>query len=136
MISVFFYGLFMDKTLLENKGFHPIEPVRGYLDGYELRIGERATLVKSPRRRAYGVVMKLDQEELDELYGEPSVVDYRPEEVVIVTFEKETLLVVVYNLPIDKLAGQNKQYAQRLFQTARGNGLPQSYLKEIELFTR
>ena len=136
MTSVFFYGLFMDETLLKEKGFHPSESVLGYVEGYGLKIGERATLVKSSGQRAYGAIMALSKDELGSLYGESSVADYLPEDIIFTTFEKESLKVVVYNLPLEKLAGQNKQYAQLLAKTANRIGLPKEYIQEIEVFTK
>lgn len=136
MIAVFFYGLFMDETLLKEKGFHPTKPVLGYVEGYALKIGERATLVKSPGQRTYGATMSLSKEELDSLYGESSVVDYLPEDIIVTTFKNEPLKVVVYNLPLEKLAGKNKQYAQLLVNTARALRLPKEYIQEIEVFTK
>ena len=58
-IMVFFYGLFMDQSLLASKGVHPTELAIGYLDGYGLCIGERATLLPEAHSRAYGVLMKI-----------------------------------------------------------------------------
>lgn len=136
MTSVFFYGLFMDINLLKEKGLHPTEPIPGYAEGYQLQIGERATLIKSPGRRAYGAVMALDAEALDQLYGEPGVVDYRAENITVTTFDHALLQVVVYNLPKEKLAGKNSNYAAQLAKTARDVGLPQAYIQEIETFTR
>ena len=126
----------MDETLLKEKGFHPTKPVLAYVEGYGLRIGERATLVKSPDQRAYGAVMSLSDKELDRLYGEPSVADYLPEDIIVTTFKNEVLKVVVYNLPLEKLAGQNIQYAQQLAKTAIMVGLPKEYAQEIEVYAR
>ncbi len=58
-IMVFFYGLFMDESLLASKGVRPTEPTIGYVDGYGLRIGKRATLLPEANSRAYGVLMKI-----------------------------------------------------------------------------
>lgn len=44
-LDVFFYGLFMDADLFEAKGLRPRDPRRARIEGYGLRIGERATLV-------------------------------------------------------------------------------------------
>ena len=136
MTSVFFYGLFMDEALLKDKGFHPTKPVLGYVEGYGLKIGERATLVKSTGQRAYGSIMALNKGELGSLYGESSVADYLPEEIIVTTFKNVSLKVVVYNLPLEKLAGQNKQYAQLLAKTATEVGLPKEYIQEIEVFAK
>jgi hypothetical protein len=41
---VFFYGLYMDATLLESMGFQPRQVGAARLDNYQINIGERATL--------------------------------------------------------------------------------------------
>lgn len=47
-IDVFFYGLFMDAELLRSKGAFPVNIRRAGVPGFELRIGERATLLRDP----------------------------------------------------------------------------------------
>ena len=69
----------MDESLLAKKGIEPSGAHRGYVDGYALRIGERATLVRSPGSRAYGAVMDINPDEAADLYAEASVADYLPE---------------------------------------------------------
>ncbi|MGI9305084.1 MAG: hypothetical protein ACR2RB_20615 [Gammaproteobacteria bacterium] len=54
--NVFFYGLFMDMDLLREQGLQPDDPRQARLDGYGLRIGERATLVASQREQVFGIV--------------------------------------------------------------------------------
>jgi hypothetical protein len=59
MVAVFFYGLFMDASVLASKGINPSRATIGHVDGYSLRIGRRATLVPDAGNRAYGVLMSL-----------------------------------------------------------------------------
>lgn len=40
-MRVFFYGLFMDVSLLATKGITPSEVALGFVEDFELRIGER-----------------------------------------------------------------------------------------------
>jgi hypothetical protein len=124
----------MNDSLLKEKGFHPSPPILSHVDGYALKVGERATLVKATGERAYGYVMALSEEESNKLYGESSVADYRAEKVIATTSENVSLDVVVYNLPIEKLAGRNRQYAKSLAKIARDVGLPKEYIKKIESF--
>ena len=126
----------MDKTLLINKGLHPTDPQIAYVDGFELNIGERATLVRSEGQRAHGTVMALDDDELIALYGESSVADYVPENIVVTTSEQYSLEVTVYNLPKEKLVGRNKEYAQQLANAAAEIGLPNDYIEKIEWFSK
>ena len=65
MKSVFFYGLFMDSELLKGKGFSPSNPVHARIEGYGIRIGERASLVESENACASGLLVSLDSEELE-----------------------------------------------------------------------
>jgi hypothetical protein len=49
-VEVFFYGLFMDEELLRGKGLEPEGGEIAAIDGFALRIGQRAALVPTPRR--------------------------------------------------------------------------------------
>ena len=130
-IAVFFYGLFMGESLLASKGVHATEPIIGYVDGYGLRIGERATLLPEPNSRAYGVLMKIASDDAAALYSEQSVADYVAEPVVVTLSGDIQLSAVCYNLPAAKLVGTNPEYAAALLALATKLGLPDSYLKHI-----
>lgn len=130
-MNVFFYGLFMDKALLAEKGVHPISASNGYVDGFALKIAERATLLRSVGSRAYGVVMNIDSKEAEGLYAESSVVDYVPEPVVVELSDGRQVDAACYNLPADRISGANEDYARLLEDLARGLGFPDSYLDQI-----
>jgi hypothetical protein len=130
-VRVFFYGLFMDEGLLATKGIEPTESRIGFVNGYALRIGERATLVRRARSRAYGVVMDIAPGEAKELYAEPSVVDYQPEPVIVELLDGTRVAATCYNLPGDKVTGANRKYAESLLDVAARLGFPESYLDQI-----
>lgn len=132
MKSVFFYGLFMDVGLLKDKGLNPVACEPAQLSGYGLRIGTRASLVKSDAERVYGSVIQLDANEIDTLYSENSVADYIPEPVVASSMRGDPLAAICYILPSDRLDGQNRAYAEALAKVARKTGLPADYIREIE----
>lgn len=132
MKPVFFYGLFMDEDLLKAKGLNPAASKIAHVAGYALRIGERATLIQSNQEQAYGTVITLSEEELAILYGDESVKDYFPEEVTVTDTNGTTLVAVSYVLPIEKLSGQNREYAKSLATIARKIGLPEEYVTQIE----
>lgn len=129
--AVFFYGLFMDESLLASKGVRPAERTIGHVDGYALRIGKRATLVPEANGRAYGVMMRIASEDAAHLYAEPSVADYVAEPVVVTLPGDIQVAAVCYNLPAAKLAGANPEYAAALLALATKLGLPESYLRQI-----
>lgn len=130
-MRVFFYGLFMDENLLATKGLKPSEVNAGFVDGYGLRIGERATLIRRPDGRAYGAVMDITPGEAAELYAEDSVADYLPEPVTVELMDGTKVDATCYNLPADKVTGANKDYAKSLLDVATRLGFPDSYLDQI-----
>jgi len=132
MKTVFFYGLFMDVDLLKDKGLNPSNPELVCVEGYGLRIGERATLEASAGERAFGSIMELDDEELAVLYGEKSVADYVPEQLVATGMQGKSLEVTSYILPMEEVTGSNSEYAGLLALAARKVGLPDDYIDEIE----
>ena len=130
-MNVFFYGLFMDEDLLAKKGISPSKAEVGFVDGFALRIGERATLIRSADSRSYGVMMNISSDQANELYAESSVADYVPESVTVELLNGSKVEASCYNLPVDKVTGTNKVYAQALLEAANRLGLPESYLVEI-----
>ncbi len=130
-MRVFFYGLFMDESLLATKGIEPSEVNLGFVDGYGLRIGERATLVRRQDGRAYGAMMDIAPSEATELYAEDSVADYLPEPVTVELMDGTQVEATCYNLPSGKVTGANKDYVNSLLDVASRMGFPDSYLDQI-----
>ena len=121
----------MDESLLAEKGIVPSEVSSGFIDGYGLRIGERATLVRQQDSHAYGVMMNISQSEAAELYAEDSVADYLPEPVVVELTDGSKVEATCYNLPADKVTGTNKKYVKALLEVATRLTFPDTYLDEI-----
>lgn len=138
MATIFFYGLFMDRSLLTGMGLHPDALGPAVLVDYRIHIGERATLLPSPSSRAYGVVMELTDEEARHLYSGPTVQAYVPEPVQVELLDKGTTLdASCYNLPRDVgLAGTNAEYAAKLSKLASALGFDPAYVEEIAAFGR
>src|SRR6185437_8508999 len=57
-----------DVGLLRSSGVLPQNPRKAPVNDFALRIGNRATLLPSPGRRSYGVLMGLTHGELERLY--------------------------------------------------------------------
>lgn len=130
-VTVFFYGLFMDESLLASKGISPSRATVGHVEGYALRIGRRATLVPDKSHRAYGVLMTMRAEDVRTLYSEASVADYVSEPVSVVLPDGTLETALCYNLPESKVKGTNSQYAKSLLALAGKLGLPGDYLQQI-----
>ena len=131
-VAVFFYGLFMDESLLASKGIIPSSAAVGCVEGFGLRIGRRATLVPDQKDTAYGVLMTIRLDQARALYSDQSVADYVPESVTIMLPDGSSEPAVCYNLPASKLEGTNSEYAKSLLVLAGRLGFPAAYLEQIE----
>ena len=132
-IDVFFYGLFMDAELLRIKGASPQNIRRAGVPGFGLRIGERATLLRDPDACAYGVLMELSHEEIEQLYSERSVRAYRPEAVLAQLDDGSRLPALCFNLIDPPLSSEhNSEYATKLRELARRLELPTDYVEAIQ----
>ena len=135
-MEVFFYGLFMDVTILLKNGIKPSNPRRGYLNDYALKIGNRASLIPCKNEKSYGIVMTIDNDAIHNLYAEASVADYIPEEVNIITNTNDSITATCYNLPSESLTGTNELYTISLYKLAKQEGFPDDYLEKIKKMTK
>ena len=132
-IDVFFYGLFMDEELLRSKGVTPATLRPASVAGFELRIGDRATLVPSASGRVFGLVAPLSHAELEGLYSEPGVNAYRPEAVLVQLSTGEVLAALCFNLPEPPSSDErNVDYASRLRSLAERLNFPADYVASIQ----
>jgi hypothetical protein len=133
MSCIFFYGLFMDADLLREKGLHPKLVGAAELPGYQMHVGNRATLIPKSQSTSYGMLIDLAEEDALALYSAPDVRDYRPEKVNAILLHDRTIQPsLCYNLPADKLdGGINPEYATRLSALILRLGFPSAYASEI-----
>jgi hypothetical protein len=131
-VRVFFYGLFMDQALLEQKGLQVAGSETSRLDGYDLRIGKRATLAACHGHAVYGVVMDIAREGVEKLYSEVGLREYRPETVTVVLDSDQRVDAVCYNLPESTdYTEPNQTYAAELTKLATALGFPEHYVQSI-----
>jgi hypothetical protein len=131
-VNVFFYGLFMDVEALRAKGFHPVSPRMAVVAGMALRIGRRATLVAATDKSVHGFVIGLSHPEIEMVYSEPSVADYRPEAVIAQLADGSLIPALCFNLPPGEAAEPNPEYAAKLREVASRLGLPAAYVASIQ----
>ncbi|MDM3872483.1 gamma-glutamylcyclotransferase family protein [Porticoccus sp. W117] len=131
-INGFFYGLFMDADLLRESQIVPENPCPAYVDDFELRIGQRATLVPAAGARSYGMVFALTHDDLDKLYSAPGLEHYRPEAVLACSLDGEEIPALCYNL--EEAPGDdevNSEYAKRLRTVLEKLGFPAEYIASV-----
>jgi hypothetical protein len=129
--NIFFYGLFMDESLLASMGIRPRVSRLGCVAGFGLHIGERATLIPERDSRSYGVLMEIAADQAAALYSDESVCDYVAEPVVVHLPDGAQVAAVCYNLPATRLTGTNPEYAAALLALATKLGMPDFYLARI-----
>ncbi|HET6594060.1 MAG TPA: gamma-glutamylcyclotransferase family protein [Anaerolineales bacterium] len=132
-IDVFFYGLFMDEDLLRAKGVMPMDISPAFVPGFQLCIGNRATLVPAQSGRVFGQIASLSHEELEQLYSEPGLQAYRPEAVLAQLLTGENRPALCFNL-LDPPSPQerNPEYAAKLRALAQRLDFPADYVASIE----
>ena len=135
-IRVFFYGLFMNTSLLQRRGLHPRVIAAASLPDFRIRIGDRATLLRHAGATSYGILVELPADEVIELYSTASVADYISESVEVIPHGRDIRVsAACFNLPEDKLGqGANTEYARQLSELAHNLGFPADYIRQIDTF--
>jgi len=122
--NVFFYGLYMDEEILKSKGVKPRNKRRAIADGYALRLGNMATLLKKENATAYGMVYSLTHEEMDILYKNSGLTQY-VNEALMVELEDKSNIVTLCSVLLDepKADERNDEYYQKLVSCMKKYGL-------------
>lgn len=129
--TVFFYGLFMDEALLRAQGLAPANRRLAELIGYDIRIGRRAYVVQQPEAFLWGVLFDLPPHDVDRLYEPPSVCDYRPEAVQVVTQEGCAVAALCYNLQAEEPPREDDVYLNKLIELCTRLDFPAEYLHRL-----
>lgn len=131
-VDAFFYGLYMDETILAQAGVTPRLARKARLDGFVLRIGQRATLVKARGGIVWGMVYALTPDDLARLYGGALAI-YQPEDIEVALENRAIIPARVYNLPQAPAPDErNPDYAAKLKAALTRLGFPAGYIAGIE----
>jgi hypothetical protein len=131
-VDVFFYGLFMDSEILREHAVAPGDPRPAYVEGYALRIGQRATLLPTAGARAYGMLIAVTHAALERLYSGPGLGHYRPEAVLARPLDGEAVPALCYNLREAPAPHErNPEYAARLQAVLRKLNFPAAYVASV-----
>lgn len=123
--DVFFYGLYMDEEILKSKNVEPRNRRIGIVNGYELRIGKMATLLRKDKAKTYGLTYSLTHNEIDILYKKSGLTDYVTEALMVELNDGSSIATLCCNLldpPTDD--EKNDEYYQKLIQCMESYGLP------------
>ncbi len=132
-ITAFFYGWFMDPALLKDKGLSPSDAIVAKLPSYKFILGQRASMIACSGEETWGTLIELSQQELDQLYSEPSVKDYAPIDVICEDTKGQQIRAKTYILPDDYKIDppKNSNYARTLYDICRKLELPKKYMTTL-----
>lgn len=137
-INVFFYGSYINFSVLAEVDIAERPHQVARLPGYRLIISPLANLVEDDSSEVFGILTKLSHRELDRLYKEHAQAKlggtYLPEAVIVLTGENTTTPALCYLSNSIVSSPPDPAYVERILNPAREYGFPSEYLKHIESF--
>ena len=125
LIDIFFDGLYMEDSLLRSREVDPKNRRIGFVDGYKLRIGKNATLLRNEGSRTYGIIYSLTHHDIYKLYAGAGLTNYVPEALSIKTEDNKILMALSYLLLTPPYPEEtNTDYYQKLTYCMKDYGLP------------
>jgi hypothetical protein len=135
-VWTFFYGSFMNSDVLAQAEVHPAQRQWARLDGWELRIAPRATLIPAPDSCVYGILAQLTHTELDRLYTKDwfGFGTYLPEAVFVTDASAHQRPAMCYIAWQTEGGKPSQEYIEKMVLVAREYSFPQDYIHHIEAF--
>ena len=119
--------------VLAGAGVTPRSPRKASADGFALKIGQRATLVRARDSIAWGMVYAMSPEELAKLYGGPGLEAYQPQEIEVALENRAIIPARVYTLAHPPAQDEpNPEYAEKLKAVLTRLGFPAEYVAGIQ----
>jgi hypothetical protein len=131
-VSVFFYGSFIDLSVLAEAEYHPKHLAVARLNGFDIVACPLANLISSVDQVVYGILTTASHEELDRLYGRDWVRAYLPEAVVVTTGDGAFHPALCYVAPGPTAERPFENYIGRITAAALRHGFPQPYIDRLE----
>jgi hypothetical protein len=137
-VLVFFYGSYMNRTVLAEVGLAPGVWESASLLGFDIRIAPRANLVRASDQMVFGVLATASHAELRRLYAHAETVlgeVYLPEAVLVRAQAgwRPALCYIAASM-VERPA--EAEYVERILQPALELRFPAWYVERIESFRR
>jgi hypothetical protein len=135
-VWTFFYGSFMNPDVLGKANVHPTARQMARLDGWELNIAPRATLVPAQGRRVYGVLAQLTHADIDKLYTKDwfGFGTYLPEAVLVTNSVGRHVPAMCYIAWSPEGGRPTQEYVDKMVSVAREFAFPEDYILHIQSF--
>ena len=132
-VPVFFYGSFMDREVLRQRGVEPGDLQPAKLWGFDLRFRPLATIAPVEEHACvYGLLATATHADLQRLYGQGMASSYQPEAVIVETIPGRQLPALVYIAWGPTAPLSSPDYLQHLLGPARESAFPEWYLQHLE----
>lgn len=134
-VRVFFYGSYMNQTVLREVDLVPERLEVARLDGYDIRIAPRANLVTSTEGCVYGVLAEATHAQLARLYAHAKDVlgeTYLPHPVLAQTRTGAWYPALCYIAPSMVPRPPDPAYVDRIVQPARELRFPDWYISRLQ----
>jgi cation transport regulator ChaC len=136
-VWVFFYGSYINLTVLGEVGLVPEHWEVGRLAGFDIQIRPLANLVRSEEHCVYGILATATHAQLARLYAHARDVlgeVYLPEAVIVQTRDGKWRPALCYICPEMEPRPADPAYVERIAGPARAHGFPDWYVARIERF--
>ncbi len=133
MVKVFMYGSFMSPQVLRDHGLtREIQPLEvAALEGFDIALSPSATVVPSKKNVVYGVLAELTNEEVELLYSQDWLKDYKPRPVIVKKRNRQEVAATCYIAPPHPNTPTKPNYVALLIETAMAYGFPSRYVERL-----
>jgi hypothetical protein len=133
----FFYGYYINILLLKEINIIPQQYEVAKLNGFDIRIEPWANLIPSNQHCVYGMAAMMAHDEIGRLYDHARVKFdevYLPEAVLIETWQGNFRPSLCYIAPHMQPRPAEREYIDRIVNSARDFRFPDWYLQKLESF--
>jgi len=107
----------MDEEILKSKNVEPRNKRVAIANGYELRIGKMATLIRKDKAKSHGLVYSLTHDEIDILYAQSGLTAYVTESLMVKLKDGSSIAALTCNLLHPPTDGEsNDEYLEKLIK--------------------
>ncbi len=138
-IWVFFYGAYINPSVLREIELIPEEYRVATLGGFRLNIAPTATLSREPGSTVWGTIATATHEELRRLYTEHAKIflggEYFPRAVTVTDLNDNIIPALCYICDDMKPAPAAPDYIEQIARPAEEYGFPKEYVRMIRNFS-
>lgn len=139
-IWVFFFGAYINFSVLREVDLIPEEFRVATLSGYRLNIQPSATLSREPGSTVWGIIATATHEELRRLYVDHAKIflggDYFPRAVNVTDLNDNIIPALCYTCDELKQKPADPNYIEQIARPAEEYGFPKEYVEMIRNFGR